>query len=172
MRHTARSNTAPPVSNKLSRSGGKGKETLEDLAGRHFGRQVEVVLLFCVLFWFGFVLVGLRGRCICQCILSRPPQTLLLRQKQKQNRSRDSGERKATSILLIYHALYPPDIKMRGCDTQRTGKGRDSSSIPVGLALYGWTVVRQSSTSTGGMTASGVEASCRLRSMSMLLAGC
>ena len=107
MRHTARSNTAPPVAHKLSRSGGKGKETLEDLAGRHFGRQVEVVLLFCVLFWFGFVLVGLRGRCICQCILSRPPQTLLLRQKQKQNRSRDSGERKATSILLIYHALYP-----------------------------------------------------------------
>ena len=124
MVHTARRNAVPPVTNMLSRSGGNGKEILEDLAGRHFGRQVEVFPLFCVLFWRGLGWFGLGGRCICRCKASQPPQTRLLEQEREQNTSKISGEDKA-AYILPYTIFFTPGFQMRGCDTQHTGNGRD-----------------------------------------------
>lgn len=123
-------------------------------------KKEKVVLWFLV--WLGLGLLGqVRGsELLYRCTIYRHNHA-------QNNPFPDKTETKQTEenspiyILLNIILFSTPDVKMRGCATQHTVRSRDSVSIPVGLTLDGWIVVRLSTTQQGGMTASTVEASCR-----------
>lgn len=99
MRRTTRSNPVPPATKQLSRSSGKGKDTLNNLRGRHSDRTKKKVPWYLV--WFGLVLLGqLRGSDVLVSMYSIPSQPRTQKQPLSQIKKKPNSLRKIT--LFIY----------------------------------------------------------------------